>query len=134
MYGRSSRSASGSITPFSKSFVILLRLPVSEDGNEERALRTKQRRQVLYRAPLWCVANSVKGLCFTHLVQKALDSVEEASGGVKGALCGGCLGIEVLNTSETGADAPTDEMKHEKIFSFYADCLLCWLAISASCL
>jgi hypothetical protein len=76
---------------------------------KKRALRTKQRRHVLYGAPLRWVAYSAKGLCFAHPVQKALDSIEEAGGGVKGALCGGCLGIEFLNSSEIGADAPTDE-------------------------
>jgi hypothetical protein len=33
----------------------------------------------------------------------------KAGGDVEGALCGGCLGMEFLNSSEIGADAPTDE-------------------------
>jgi hypothetical protein len=44
---------------------------------KKRALRTKQRRQVLYGAPLWWVAYSVEGLRFKHAAQMALDSVEE---------------------------------------------------------
>src|SRR4051794_27289460 len=42
----------------------------------KRALRTKQRRQILYGAPLRWVAYSVEGLCFKHLLHKTLDPVE----------------------------------------------------------
>ncbi len=76
MYGGASRSASGSVKMSRKLFAMFLRLPVREDGNEERALRTKQRRQILYGVPLLWMEYSVEGLRFKHLLHKMLDSVE----------------------------------------------------------